>query len=364
MKLLLVTFSDNTDHQDTLFGIYEQLLDDAEVDVYLMAIKKPKVALRESDRTWLVDCPERPGICKKTFHIPRLLSIINRIKKEKFDAIYFESLHLWNLPIMMSASKKTRIYQVIHEVVPHEGDSQEKMVDLMNKVLVKLADIIVLRNKTYIEDMVRRYGISKERIRYLELWRRYPAFTAPKNSGRMLFFGRINPYKGADNMIQIARLCPDVQFDVIGRVDPQMEAVVKELSIEKNITLETEYVSDARMKEAFETSDWVVVPYNTASQSGVIVDAYKYSRPVIAFDVGAIREQVADGESGYLIEAGNIEAFAEKIREAADMDTVAYCKMCEQAYTYGNKKYAAAGAKERFKRVFVAQDIEDNMSED
>lgn len=63
MKLLLVTFSDNADHQDTLFGMYEQLRD--VYDVYLLAIQTPKVPLEKSDHTWLVNCPERPGICKK-----------------------------------------------------------------------------------------------------------------------------------------------------------------------------------------------------------------------------------------------------------------------------------------------------------
>ena len=52
----------------------------------------------------------------------------------------------------MIMSGKAKTYQVIHEVIPHEGDSQVKMVDLMNKAVVKFADTIVLRNKTYIQD--------------------------------------------------------------------------------------------------------------------------------------------------------------------------------------------------------------------
>ena len=87
--------------------------------------------------------------------------------------------------MMMSGSAKT--YQVIHEVIPHEGDSQVKMVNLMNKAVVKLADTIILRNKTYIQDMIERYGINAERVKYLELWRRYPGYTSPVHKGRALF---------------------------------------------------------------------------------------------------------------------------------------------------------------------------------
>lgn len=218
-KVLLVTFSDNADHQDTLFGMYEEMRKQSDWDAYLLCIKTPKVELKQSDHTWLVDCPERPGVTKKTFNLPLLFSIIHRIRREHFDAVYFESLHTWNLPIMMM-SGKAKTYQVIHEVIPHEGDSQVKMVDLMNKAVVKFADTIVLRNKTYIQDLIDRYGIGAERVKYLELWRRYPSYTKPVHNGRALFFGRINPYKGADNLVEIVRLCPDIQFDVIGRVDP------------------------------------------------------------------------------------------------------------------------------------------------
>lgn len=346
-KVLLVTFSDNADHQDTLFGMYEEMRNRSDWEAYLLCIKTPKVELQKSDHTWLVDCPERPGVTKKTFNLPLLVSIIHRIRKQHFDAIYFESLHTWNLPIML-ISGKAKTYQVIHEVIPHEGDSQVKMVDLMNKAVVKFADTIVLRNKTYIQDMIDRYGISADRVKYLELWRRYPAYTTPAHNGRALFFGRINPYKGADNLLEIVRLCPDIQFDVIGRVDPQMQKVVEQLAKEKNVKLNNDYVTDEEMREAFINCDWAIVPYNSASQSGIIIDACKYSRPVIAFAVGAIPEQVDDGKSGYLVVAGDNQKFAAKLREAKKMSTEQYDAMSRNAYQYGSKKYATIGAVERF----------------
>lgn len=346
-KVLLVTFSDNADHQDTLFGMYEEMRKRSDWDAYLLCIKTPKVELQQSERTWLADCPERPGVTKKTFNLPLLFSIIHRIRREHFDAIYFESLHTWNLPIMMM-SGKAKTYQVIHEVIPHDGDSQAKKVDLMNKTVVKFADTIVLRNKTFILDMIDRYRISPDRVKYMELWRRYPDYTAPVHNGRVLFFGRINPYKGADNLLEIVRLCPSIQFDVVGRVDPQMQGVVDQLAQEKNVKLNNDYVADTEMRNAFINSDWVIVPYNSASQSGIIIDAYKYGRPVIAFAVGAIPEQIDDNKSGFLIEAGNNQKFAAKLKETMQLSTEQYDVMSRDAYQYGSKKYAASGAVERF----------------
>lgn len=348
MKVLLVTFSDNADHQDTVFGLYEELVSCKEIDPYLIAIKTPKVKLRTLDHTWLVDCPKRPGIEKKTFDIKTLNSIIKRIKKEKFDAIYFESLHVWNIAIMRAVRKKAHTFQVIHEVIPHEGDRQVKGVDFMNKVICKTANTIVLRNKKYVQDMIDRYHVKSNRVKYLELWRRYPGYTKPLHTGRVLFFGRINPYKGADNLLEIARKCPDIQFDVVGRVDPQMQQVVDELKKEKNVRLNIDYVSDEEMRETFIHSDWVIVPYNSASQSGIIIDAYKYSRPVVAFDVGAIAEQVEDKRSGFLIRAGDNDSFSSCLRDAINMPIEKYDNMSEYAYRYGSRKYATSGAVSRF----------------
>lgn len=349
MKVLLVTFSDNADHQDTLFGLYEQI--QSIYDTYLLAIKTPKVPLTESDHTWLVDCPKRPGLEKKTFDFVTLHSVIRRIKRENFDAIYFESLHVWNVAIMMALKKNIRMYQVIHEVIPHEGDKQVKGVNFMNKVVCKVADVIVLRNKKYINEMIEQYKIKPERVKYLELWRRYPEFTQPKHSGRVLFFGRINPYKGVDNLLKIVQMCPEVSFDVIGRVDPQMEQVVEKLMREPNVHINNEYVSDCEMREAFINADWVIVPYNSASQSGIIIDAYKYSRPVIAFNVGAISEQVEEGKSGFLIEAGDNDAFSQKIIDSLAMSQSRYGEMCAFAYNFGSEKYSANGAVNRFRNL-------------
>ena len=115
-----------------------------------------------------------------------------------------------------------------------------------------------------------------------------------------------------------------------------------------NVTINNGYVTDKEMADAFINSDWVVLPYNSATQSGVIIDSYRYGRPCIAFNVGAITEQVNEGVSGYLIEAGNNEAFAKKVREAVKMDEVSYSALSKLSYEYGKQKYSADGAVERF----------------
>ena len=152
-------------------------------------------------------------------------------------------------------------------------------------------------------------------------------------------------------MLEIVRLCPEICFDVVGRTEEHAQMEIEQLAREANVYLNTEYVSDKAMKDAFTNCSWVIVPYNSASQSGIIIDAYKYARPVIAFAVGAIPEQVDDGKSGYLIEPGNNKMFADKLQKAIKMPSEQYDQMSRYAYEFGCKKYAASGAVERFEKI-------------
>ena len=352
-KVLLVTFSDNADHQDISFSMFESIYtaQRKDCDIWVMGINTPKVPVMDTPHTHLVDCPKRPGIEKKTFDIKELYRIIRWINSEHFDVIFFETLHVWNLAIMLCCRNKTVIFQMIHDLIPHQGDRQEKSVHLMNKAVCKLTDYVVLCNQKYITKVTEIYGVPQSRVRFVDMWRRFPKYTEPNYSKRALFFGRMNPYKGVNNLLEIVKECPEIQFDIVGRVDPQVQEQVDELKKLSNVTMNNGYVTNEEMAEAFGKADWIVLPYNSATQSGVVIDGYRYSRPSIAFSVGAITEQINDGNSGFLIEAGDNKAFSEKLKEVMKMNDVDYFKMSKEAYAYGIKKYSAVGAIERFINV-------------
>ncbi len=350
MKVLLITFSDNADHQDITFSMFESIKKTQEqnVDIWVMGIKEPKAELMKSSHAKLVNCPKRPGIEKKTFDVFELHSIIKWIKKQHFDAIFFESLHVWNLAIMLRCHKNTRIYQMIHDLIPHKGDKQAKSVHLMNKAVCKMADYIVLCNKKYVPKVTQIYGVSPERVKYVDMWRRFPEYTQPTYSKHVLFFGRMNPYKGVENLLEIAKECSEIQFDVVGRVDPLVEDAAQRLKELPNVNMNNGYVTNEEMENAFINADWVVLPYKSATQSGVVIDGYRYSRPSLAFNVGAISEQIENGVSGYLIKPGDNKAFIERLRESLQMDKEKYAEFSRSSYEYGVKKYGSIGAIDRF----------------
>lgn len=105
------------------------------------------------------------------------------------------------------------------------------------------------------------------------------------------------------------------------------------------------------MHNYFFKADWIILPYESATQSGVIMDAYKHSRPVISFDVGAISEQVIDGNTGFLVEEGNIDMFVSKLRFAISLDNTTYSEMTLNAFNFGRDNYSAESAKTSFTEI-------------
>ena len=338
-KILLSTFSNISDHQDKVVVLYEEMMA-LGYDVYLMLPKSIDVECEISDRTWFVDCPNRPGIAKGTFNIKNLSIILSKVRKAKFDFIFFESLHVWNLPIMVFLGKKAKVFQMIHDVIPHGGDRTAKQVDLMNRAVCKLADKIIICNSKYQGDLCKRYHVDFEKVITMNLWERFPLYKEPKRNGRMLFFGRLNPYKGADNLLKIVEQCPEVHFDVVGKADSLVADIIEKLKGFKNVSIDERFIKDDEIADAFYNSEWVILPYNSATQSGVVVESYKNSKPVISFDVGAISEQVENEKTGFLIKPKDIEGFSRTIKEVLAFSNSQYKQFCENAYAYGFNKFS------------------------
>jgi glycosyltransferase involved in cell wall biosynthesis len=91
-------------------------------------------------------------------------------------------------------------------------------------------------------------------------------------------------------------------------------------AIDDNIII-NRFIRDKEVARLFEVSGVVVLPYLSATQSGVIPLAYAYGKPVICTKVGALDELVCDGQTGLVINPHDHEALAKAIIILADKDT-------------------------------------------
>ena len=135
----------------------------------------------------------------------------------------------------------------------------------------------------------------------------------------LLFFGYVRAYKGLhvliDAMAEVVKQL-EVHLLVVGEFyeeeGPYREQI-KRLGLEAYITVHSSYISNEMVGEYFSASDAVVLPYRSATQSGIAQIAYNFDKPVIATDVGGLGEVVQDGRTGLLVPPDDPRALAAAI---------------------------------------------------
>ena len=135
----------------------------------------------------------------------------------------------------------------------------------------------------------------------------------------LLFFGYVRAYKGLDRLLRaMPRMLGqmEVQLLIVGEFYEDLrdyEALVTELNIGGSVTIVAEHVPDEDVGRYFAAADVAVLPYVSATQSGITQVAYAFGLPVISTDVGGLPEVVRDGETGYIVEAGDEKALADAV---------------------------------------------------
>jgi len=93
----------------------------------------------------------------------------------------------------------------------------------------------------------------------------------------------------------------------------QALALIRRLGIEHKVRVIDRFIPDDEVGLYFSAADLVVLPYRSATQSGIVPIAFAFERPVIATRVGGLSEAVRDGETGLLVEPNSPAALAEAI---------------------------------------------------
>ena len=91
------------------------------------------------------------------------------------------------------------------------------------------------------------------------------------------------------------------------------EQLIRKTGTEQAITLVDGYLPDDEVEPYFAAADLCVLPYESATQSGVIQIAYSFGLSVVATDVGGLPEVVLDGETGFVVPPKDVKALADAV---------------------------------------------------
>ncbi len=131
-----------------------------------------------------------------------------------------------------------------------------------------------------------------------------------KDEKAILFFGNIAPYKGLEYLVsayqQIAATHADYRLIIAGRPkgsDKYWADLHETIRVDVQrgkILLRSEYIPDQETEVFFKAADVLALPYRHIYQSGVLFLAYSFGLPVLAANVGSLKDAVVEGETGFV----------------------------------------------------------------
>jgi glycosyltransferase involved in cell wall biosynthesis len=146
------------------------------------------------------------------------------------------------------------------------------------------------------------------------------ALGLPEASKVLLFFGYIREYKGVDTLLEsmaiVLRKDSSVRLVVAGEfiLDSSVFRLHAErLGIAGQVDIYEGYVPSGQVACVMAAADAVVLPYRSATQSGIVSLAFGHGVPVIAFSTGALGDQIEHGRNGWLVRGTGADAFADGI---------------------------------------------------
>jgi glycosyltransferase involved in cell wall biosynthesis len=126
----------------------------------------------------------------------------------------------------------------------------------------------------------------------------------------LLFFGNIAPYKGLEYLVEavIRLLETDRSYRLLIVGSPkgpasywlQIREVIQDAGISDRVIQKIEYVADEATELYFKAADLLVLPYTHVFQSGVLFLGYSFGVPAIVADIGPLREEIVEGETGFV----------------------------------------------------------------
>jgi glycosyltransferase involved in cell wall biosynthesis len=211
---------------------------------------------------------------------------------------------------------KDRIIFITENVISHEARLVDKV---LTKMGLKNADAFVALSNV-VENTLKDFTGKKIYKSALPI---YDCYNLDKNidvskqkqelgfqedDDILLFFGYVRKYKGLNVLLaampEIIKKNPKAKLLIVGEFydspDKYYEQI-NNLGIKDNVKVVQRFVPNEEVGKYYSIADVVILPYLSATQSGVLNIAYGFGKPVIVTDVGGLAEDVIDGKTGYII---------------------------------------------------------------
>ncbi|MDZ8050724.1 MAG: glycosyltransferase family 4 protein [Aulosira sp. ZfuVER01] len=266
---------------------------------------------------------EKPAM-RNPKNIFAMAEMVRLIREVNPDVLHVqEAYDIWYL-LTILLKKMPPLVTTIHDVFSHPGDGETVFgSEYTRPISFRNSQQLIVHTQQHKQTLNQQFRIPEEQINVLphgELGslyqRRSPKVNLPREPYTLLFFGRIWPYKGLKYLLQaiplVAERFPEVKLIIAGRGE-NINQYFPHGYDEQRYEIMNNYISYEDVVRLFERSTATVLPYIEASQSGVAALSYGMGTPIIASEIGGLKEIVRHGEDGFLVPPGDVQALADAI---------------------------------------------------
>lgn len=215
-----------------------------------------------------------------------------------------------------------------HNVNKGRRDSKDTPLNRLTlRIQYRLADHIFVHTEKMKHELIEDFGAQEARVSIIpfginnavpntclsqsEAKQRLGIYDDKKT---ILFFGRITPYKGLEYLINALQQAlarrEDYRLIVAGRPENDcqvywnaMQERIREDVRSGRILLRAYHIPDNETELYFKAADVLVLPYRQIYQSGVLFLGYSFGLPVLAADVGSLKDEIIEGKTGFVFRA-------------------------------------------------------------
>jgi glycosyltransferase involved in cell wall biosynthesis len=287
----------------------------------------------------------------------RLLHYAAVAEPTVFHILWNSRLELFDRTLLMLyyrlLGKRTAL--TAHNINARERDGGDSVLNRLTlRMQYQLIDHIFVHTEKMRRQLGTDFGVSGGKVSIIPFGvnhsvpettltrseaRRQLGLTGPEKT--ILFFGNIAPYKGVEYLVEamilLARSAPDYRLVIAGRPkgsEAYWETIhqrIVSVNLQSSIIERIEYVADEDTELYFKAADVLALPYTHIFQSGVLFLGYNFGLPAIASDVGSFRDDIVEGETGFVCSPRDPGALAQTITRFFSSDLYRQSEMHRQA---------------------------------
>lgn len=314
--------------------MYKALSKEHEVELISYKMQYPKFLYKQEQKDFSNDM-FKVDEAKFEIHTANPFNIIRvgmEIRKKRPDLVIMQWWHPYFSPcywiLQKAIGNSIKKMFICHNVFPHERFPMDR---LLTKVVLKSGDCYVVQSKTDGEDLLSIkqnacykfnphpfYSVFK--VRDISKKQAREELGVATSEKLILFFGFVKEYKGLKHLLKampmVKKQVQSVKLMVVGAFDNDKAdylKIIDECGITDSVEVIDGYTPDNEVEKYFAACDFVALPYESATQSGIVQIAYGFEKPVIVTRVGGLPDVVTDGKTGYVVEPFNPDAIAKAI---------------------------------------------------